>query len=215
MTTLTVSRKQRLRALENEIRSGMEEFYYVGMRLREIREDELYKEDGFDNWQKYCRERWEFSKQHVGRLIEAAEYRGAIKSNPVGDSRWSERSVRELTRIGDKKEAARVAKKIVDRIEKGGIEKLTSSFVKKVVDEELGVKRNGHAKKESKKSEGINPRDFMMDTIGTIDGTRNALKGIPKDAWRLFNKDNPRLIKHLITACDSLTAFLRKVVDDE
>ena len=38
MGTVTVSRKQRLRTLEKEIRSGMEEFYYVGMKLKEMRD---------------------------------------------------------------------------------------------------------------------------------------------------------------------------------
>src|SRR6516164_9199212 len=53
---MTVSRKQRLRTLENEIRKGMEEFYYTGMKLKEIRDDELYKEDGFETWERYCKE---------------------------------------------------------------------------------------------------------------------------------------------------------------
>ena len=63
MGTVTVSRKQRLRTLEKEIRSGMEEFYYVGMKLKEIRDEELYKEDGFETWEKYCRERWEWDRE--------------------------------------------------------------------------------------------------------------------------------------------------------
>lgn len=53
--TVTVSRKQRLRTLENEIRTEMEEFYHTGQKLKEIRDDELYKEDGFETWEKYCR----------------------------------------------------------------------------------------------------------------------------------------------------------------
>ena len=55
---LAVSRKQRLRELEKEIRSGMEEFYYIGMNLKKFRDDELYKEDGFETWGKYCWDRW-------------------------------------------------------------------------------------------------------------------------------------------------------------
>jgi len=111
---LTVSRKQRLRELEKEIRSGMEEFYYTGMKLKEIRDDELYKEDGFETWEKYCLERWELARSHVKRLIIASEYRDKLPKAPSGGHDWSERSVRELTRIPDKKQAARVAAKVVE-----------------------------------------------------------------------------------------------------
>lgn len=114
---LTVNRKQRLRTLENEIRSGMEEFYYTGMKLKEIRDDELYKEDGFETWEAYCREKWEWSQRHALRLIEAAEYRAKLPSGPSGSTDWSERSVRELTRIPDKKQAARVAAQVVKAVE--------------------------------------------------------------------------------------------------
>src|SRR5262245_17734653 len=41
------ARQERLRILEEEIRSGLEEFYRTGMKLKEIRDDELYKEAGF------------------------------------------------------------------------------------------------------------------------------------------------------------------------
>ncbi len=49
-------------------------------QVKEIRDDELYKEDGFETWEKYCRERWELSKQHVWRLITSAEYRERLPS---------------------------------------------------------------------------------------------------------------------------------------
>ncbi len=111
---LTVSRKQRLRELEKELRSGMEEFYYTGMKLKEIRDDELYKEDGFEMWDKYCGERFELSRSHVHKLIIASEYREKMPTLPSGQQSWSEHSVRELTRIPDKKQAARVAAKAVE-----------------------------------------------------------------------------------------------------
>jgi hypothetical protein len=108
--------------LENEIRSGMEEFYYTGMKLKEIRDDELYKEDGFETWEQYCRKVWEWSRDRVQQLITASEYRQFLPAprrplvgetdddDPKSKIEWSERSVRELTRIEDKREAARVAK---------------------------------------------------------------------------------------------------------
>jgi len=114
---LTVSRKQRLRELEKEIRSGMEEFYYTDMKLKEIRDDELYKEDGFESFDKYVRERFEMARRYADDLISSAQYREKITVSATGAHSWSERSVRELKRIPDKKQAARVAAKAVKAVE--------------------------------------------------------------------------------------------------
>ena len=95
----------------------MEEFYYTGMKLKEIRDDELYKEDGFETWEKYCREQWEWEARYVKRLITASEYREKLPSGPTGTVDWSECSVRELKRIPNKKQAARVAAKAVKAVE--------------------------------------------------------------------------------------------------
>ena len=109
MTTAVATRKQRLRTLEKEIRTGMEEFYYVGQKLKEIRDDELYKEDGFKTWEAYCRDRWDWSRDYAYKLITASDYRAKLpdvdKLYTHAEKGWSEASVRELTRIPDKRQA--------------------------------------------------------------------------------------------------------------
>ena len=117
MSVSVQTRKQRLRKLENEIRSGMEEFYYTGMKLKEIRDDELYKEDGFATWEKYCRERWESVHPHVTNLIVSSEYRQKLPNCSTGAGKWTERAVREFQRIPDKRQAARVAEKVLKEVE--------------------------------------------------------------------------------------------------
>ena len=117
----------------------MEEFYHTGQKLKEIRDQNLYLEDGFKTWDEYCLKRWEWNRSHVHRLITASEYREKLPTLPSGQHDWSERSVRELTRIPDKKQAARVAVKVVKEIEKND-GKLTANVVKKFVDDDLGVK---------------------------------------------------------------------------
>jgi len=67
----------------------------------------------------------------------------------TGKQDWSERSIRELTRIPDKKQAARVAAKAVKAVEQSEKEasknpdakpmRLSSSTIKRFVDEDLGV----------------------------------------------------------------------------
>ncbi len=219
MGTVTVSRKQRLRTLEKEIRSGMEEFYYTGMKLKEIRDDHLYKEDGFQAWEKYCKERWELGKSQVYSLIKASEYREKISDSSSAGHTWSHRAVTELTRIPDKRQAVRVAKQVIQEVEKSEKAakqdktlkpiKLSSSTVRKAVDKDLGVKR-GQEKKQPKVEPTFD--QYLLAETGNLLGLVKILKGVSEDSWKLLDEAKPQSIKHLITACDSLAEFLRKVV---
>ena len=52
---LATNRKQRLKTLKAQIRNAWEQWVQTGFALKEIKEDELYKEDGyerFDSWVK-------------------------------------------------------------------------------------------------------------------------------------------------------------------
>jgi hypothetical protein len=210
-TDLTISRKQRLRTLENEIRSGMEEFYYTGMKLKEIRDDELYKEDGFKTWEQYLGKQWELSYRYVANIITSAEYRQKLPTCSTGAGEWTERSVRELKRIPKKADAARVAQKIIDQIDKAPELKLTSTLVRKFVDEDLGVKRK--KPKAEPKDNGIDLLQHIRDTTGEISGIRAALEThlSDKEAWRLLIKNNPGTVKRLIEECTLLADFLRRM----
>ena len=64
---------ERLAALEGIIETGMQTFIEVGEALLEIRNDRLYREQGFATFESYCRERWQWSKSHVNRQIQAAQ----------------------------------------------------------------------------------------------------------------------------------------------
>jgi hypothetical protein len=212
-----LSRKEHLHILENEIREGMEVFYHVGMKLKRIRDDELYKEDGFGTWEEYCRVRWDWSRPYVQRLITASEYRHVIPSVPSGHTSngegknldWSERSIRELTRIPDKSGAARVAKKVIEKAEKEGA-KLTSTFVRKVVDEELGVKRGPQPPPEPPPEDPQgNFHSYLRECFWDIRKIKEALQPIDQDAWNVLMK-NFRWVKILIKECEGLTEILKK-----
>lgn len=205
MAEMTMTRKQRLRTLENEIRSGMEEFYYTGMKLKEIRDDELYKEDGFTDFAKYCKDRFELSKPYVYNLISSAETRAKLPTSSMEDVQWSERTVRELNRLPDKKDAARVAKKIIAEVEKNPEIKLTSTVVRKFVDADMGVEKTKPQPK--REDEGENVAAYLDDTTGTLIGTVKGLLQLPRDAWDDFKKREPKAIKRLIEACESLIAM--------
>jgi hypothetical protein len=220
MAQTALVRKQRLRTLEKELRVDFEKFYHTGMKLKEIRDDELYKEDGFETWEKYCKARWELEGSYVRRLITASEYRENLPSVPAGHGEWLERVVRPLTRIPDKKQAARVAAKALAEVEKSHAQsakngaakplKLTSTVVRKYVDEDLGVKRQ--AVKPSKPDYDDDPLslpNYLRAKIGTIEGIISNLAKVPGEGWEGLAKKHPRLAEQLATACDELAALLR------
>jgi hypothetical protein len=231
VSDLTVSRRERLRNLENEIRGGMEEFYRVGMMLKEIRDDELYTEDGFKTWDEYLKARWEFTKDYCNKMIRGAEYRKSLP-NTTG-IQWSERSVRELTRIPDKREAARVAAKVLKTVEQSEKEaakkepgkngkakgkdkpvKLTASTVRKFVDAELGVDRAKKAKETKRKREEESEPELhkYLDALADqFEVETEKLATVNEDGWKQLGKSRPNLIKRLVAACDALAALLRKV----
>jgi hypothetical protein len=227
MAVLDVNRKQRLRTLENEIRSGMEEFYYTGMKLKEIRDNELYKEDGFKTWEDYCQKRWEWTARRVTQIITSAEYRQELPAvgNNVSDASdgWKERHVQELSRIPSKRDAAKVAAKVIKAIEQSRTEAeknpdvkpltLTASTVRKFVDADLGVNRAAKAKAtRDRQDAGVEFHQHLIDLTGELESERNKLAEVTDDVWKLLKKNRPGTVKRLAAAVNSLAEFLGEVV---
>jgi hypothetical protein len=103
-----VSRTQRLRTLENRIRKNFESFVQTGMDLKEIRDDELFKEAGFEKWSHYLKQRvgeeFGIEKSQVKNLILCAEIRPKLPDLSLGQrvgpkSEWSQRAVMEFGRL--------------------------------------------------------------------------------------------------------------------
>jgi histone H3/H4 len=92
---LTSVESERLAALERDIEAGQRTFIKMGTALAEIRDNRLYKSQ-FKTFEEYCREKWNFSRAHAYRLIDAAEI--AKKLSPVSDI-LSERVARELAKV--------------------------------------------------------------------------------------------------------------------
>lgn len=182
MSEMTVPRKQRLRTLENQIRKNYEAFVQTGFALKEIRDDRLYEEDGFESWQRYLKERvgqdFEIEEAQVRRLIVCAQVRIKLPDLSSNLSRledktgskleWGPRQVLEFARLAPKDESAhgqpfdldnlnkrdveRVAKKVIDHCEEEQT-KPTSTIVRKFVDEELGIDRAEQAKETKRQRE--------------------------------------------------------------
>lgn len=231
MGALTVSRKQRLRTLENRIRKNFESFVQTGMDLKEIRDEELYKEDGFEKWSHYLKQRvgehFGIERSQVKSLIQCAEIRPKLPELNLGqragpNDGWSQRAVQEFGRLVPernddprkkdyaalrKSDAARVAKAAVTLAGDGP---LTSTHVRKAVDVELGIDRSAKAS-ETKRASGTTRKleDYIESKIGQIEGIIENLSEVPVDSWTLLGDSQPGLAERLATACDELAGLMR------
>src|SRR5262245_15346374 len=117
MTELVPSRLDEARQLVADIRAGLEEFYHTGMKLLRLSNPALYGALGYETFEKCCKGEFDWSRDYAYRLIKAAEYRSAIpnvdESSTPGAKPWTEWTVRPLTRLPDKRDAVRVAKKVL------------------------------------------------------------------------------------------------------
>ena len=80
-----------LKAIEKQIANGMPTFIRIGRLLGEILERRLYKLT-HETWEDYCRQRWNWSRVHVWRQINAA--REVDKMLPMGNIPANERQAR-------------------------------------------------------------------------------------------------------------------------
>jgi hypothetical protein len=177
---LTVDRKQRLLALEAQIREGYEAFVRIGFALKEIRDDHLYEEAGFPSWDEYLRRRvgqdFGIRGAQARRLIVSAQVRLKLPGPPSdtavsenkADAEWTQKAVYEFARLAprnddahgqpydldrlDRRDVERVAGKVIEHCKKENV-RCTPAVVRRFVDGELGIDRVAQAAETRKKRE--------------------------------------------------------------
>jgi hypothetical protein len=87
-----------LHAAERTIEAGLATFVDVGQALAGIRDQRLYRLDGFDTFEGYCQERWGFSRVRAHQMIEAAQVSEALTMVNAPQV-TSERQAREVAAI--------------------------------------------------------------------------------------------------------------------
>lgn len=234
MAQLSVDRKQRLRTLEKSIRGTMEAFVETGNALKEIRDDELYKEDGFETWDAYLKQRvgadFGIEKSQVYHLITASTIRPKLpdpKILPSSDrsdekTEWSPKVVNEFARLApqdpehsQRRDLTALRKQDVQRVAKAAVEiakeqgkPVTAAIVREAVNADLGIKPE---KREPapKQDFGIDLPVYLNQKIGQIEGIIELLSEVPADGWKQLEKSNPQLAERLATVCDQLAELLR------
>jgi len=135
---VTVEERERFVELEGVIRDNVTGFIKVGLALKEIREQRLFRER-YESFSAYCKSVWDSSKAYVNRNIAAAEVvqnLAPIGAEPLSDTlsiTMNEAQIRPLTILkpAQQKKAWEKAVEI-----SGG--KPTALIVKKVVEEMVG-----------------------------------------------------------------------------
>lgn len=93
--------EQRLQTLEEIINQNLSAFYDVGCALKEIRDNQLYKLQGYSNFEDYCQEKWDMGRTYAHRLEVAVNVIDNLKMLPIGNKILpvNESQVRPLTRL--------------------------------------------------------------------------------------------------------------------
>jgi hypothetical protein len=233
MAQLSVDRKQRLRTLEKSIRGTMEQFVETGNALKEIRDDELYREDGFESWEQYLKNRvgevYGIEESQVRRLITASIVRMKLPDpekllpSKEGDKpTWTPNVVNEFARLAPKDESKHgsprdlqsLRKQDVQRVAKAAVEiakeqgkPVTAAIVREAVNADLGIKPE--KREPVKRDFGIDLPVYLNQKIGQIEGIIELLADVPADGWKQLEKSDPQLAERLATVCDELAELLR------
>jgi hypothetical protein len=123
-----------LHGLELVIERGLQTFIAVGAALMVIREQRLYRTDGYDTFEEYCRERWGWGRNYTNKLISASEI--VAELGTTVPSPTSERQVRELARLPDPDARREVWQQVVEDYG----DDITAAKVHAKVDERLRPK---------------------------------------------------------------------------
>lgn len=99
---LTVVERGSLRKLEATIEKGMATFIEVGIALKTIRDEQLYRES-HKTFEKYVAERWGMARQRAYQLIDAAEVKADLSTivdkTPKAAEIIKETQLRELVTV--------------------------------------------------------------------------------------------------------------------
>lgn len=141
VAVLTRDEKQSLEVAETTIRKGLASFMEVGMALKTIRTEKLYRGE-FPNFEDYCQEKWSISKRYANYQIEAATVATKVTGNNCSQSPLNEAQARELVKAGES--ATKVFKEAAKRAEKEEVP-VTAKLIAEVRDEIVPPKPKAHA----------------------------------------------------------------------
>jgi hypothetical protein len=95
LVVLSIAENDALIGHEQVVREGIKDFIRVGLALKAIRDDRLYRVE-FDTFEAYCVKRWDMSRPSAYRTIETSGL--VLEMSPIGDI-MNEGQARALLKI--------------------------------------------------------------------------------------------------------------------
>lgn len=209
-----MSRKERARALTEEIRAELhqsyEGFYHAGLKLRQVEWDQL----GYKSFGEYVRQELDISEGRASQLVSASKLRpklpGLNNCKPDQKPEWSESKVRPLLSLDSPQEQVKVARTVAAHIEKHPDVKFTAKLVKTFVEEEKAAPKPPPKEKPVQEGEGNLHRILLKWAYQMEEWGDDLKKNVPKEGWILLREKQPEAMKRFIEACDSLANFAKE-----
>lgn len=130
-TSITITEKQ-LSLYEERIRKGLNSFFEVGQSLARIKEANGFKLRGFDTFDAYCQQTFQFSERNGLRLIAATDTATKVEE-AIGEKPRNEAAARVLKEVAHD---PKLIERVNDRLKKAGqsIATATAEKIQEVVD---------------------------------------------------------------------------------
>jgi hypothetical protein len=194
MELVIAQNKEDLEHLEDIIGKGQLTFYEVGRALMEIRHRELYRDVlGYETFEAYCKERWDFKRTYAFYLIESAKVIDNVhncEQKPATESQ-----ARPLTKL-EPEQQKEAWQKVVETAPEG---KITARHVSKVVSQITKDNTIKEVEKKKKKAVAI-PKEEMVDEDfkHAFDDFYREVQRARLDNWQTTSKKAASLLVKLI-----------------
>lgn len=94
---------QRLVRLEEVVDKGVRNMLDAADALKDIRDEKLYKQRGYDNFDSYLSDEWGFGRSYINKIIKSSETRKRLGTivPELDTSNLAESAIRELNTVPD------------------------------------------------------------------------------------------------------------------
>ena len=160
---------EELARCEAVITQGWDTFVEVGRALATIRDRRLYR-DTHGTFEEYCRGKWQFSKTHANRQIEAARVVDILA--PIGVKPENEAQARALAGL-EEEHVKRVWMKAIEAAPNGVV---TAKLIRREADEFRPVSRKSRGKQNSKSSGKLSGVNALGEALRLIESVAKSLR---------------------------------------
>ena len=181
---------QQLQLLEQIIESNLRAFYEVGVALKQIRDNQLYKLQGYNRFEDYCQERWDMGSRYAYMQIESSTVVENLRTIGSHFLPTNERQARPLTKLPIEKQGEIWEKVLESAPEKSstGEPKITT----KLVEETIATVIGNPEKPPKEEKAGVKNTFYLSEE------TDDALNGAFYRIRQLAGKERKKISKEAV-----------------